>query len=681
MCLSADNWVELKASDFSRIKKPQRPLRLRSDHLISHRFIFSALALLVAHASLAADQNLRVGVGSGCTHSTLYSALFAIDNETGTHTIRINKGIYAEPEGMVYSPTVSQVGVFLEGGYDNCLAPFPTGVVTNDADRAVFDGAGGSARSVLDLNIYGRIGTFQIRRIVLRGGDATTVGNPFFESGGGLIVRGQASVLLGIGTSIRNNAAVNGGGVALSGSSINSNTGYYGRVDFFVDDGADISNNTASKRGGGIYCGGGNNDPDFTPSGERHGSIVLRDGSIGYNQANEGAAFYCRGSLDGGGGFQPRPFANKVAWIVGNQIVSAGSGVGCAAGFGTLDTAINIEADGYRYLGAALNSNGLVAITANGGDRVPALCLQGSRTRSAPNDPAPANQSRFRLRNLIVSNQTGTGFLGLNTGDALDLIVEPSGDSVSCTFFTATPCVRFNANTVDGVGSPDARLLFANGSSRLQLRRALIDTNSARPDLIMADASANVTVLSSVLDDNDIATRVSSPTTSSVFAARFGGTVDVRNSTVIMRSAVSQFFRLGWAPLVDATGIAYAQSSAFTSTIAAPLTVALEGGALASQFNRYWCGYFANTSAFSGHTVVNDPATGAFTTAASFAVDGNYAPTSTDLRDACSAPPGTLNRDFYGRAFNVQFDPSGPFTDIGAVEAQREDALFQNGFE
>lgn len=638
------------------------------------------LHLSLFHPAFAANQNLRVGTGAGCTHATLQAALTALQNQDGTHNVRINKGVYAVPEGMTYNPTVAQSTILLEGGYTDCGAPAPSGDPNSDADRAVFDGAGGSFRSVLDLSLYGEVGSFQMRRIVLRGGDATIVDNPTLNSGGGLIVRGQASVLIGVGTSIRSNAAVNGGGVALAGSNIGSASGYYGRVDFFIDAGAEIRSNTATGRGGGIYCGGDNNDPDFTPPGERHGSIVLRDGIIGFNRANEGAAFYCRGSLDGGGGFQPRPLPNTAAWIVGNEIVSAGAGVGCAAGFGTLDSVLPVEGDGYRHLGAAANTTGLVAVTSNNGDRTPALCLQGSRPRSAFNDPAPVGQSRFRLRNLIIQDQSGSSFLGLSTGDAMDLIVEPSGDGVTCTFFTPTPCVRFNDNVATGVGG-DSNLLYGNSNSRLQVRRALIEANTARGDLVLANNGGNVTLLSSILDDNTVAATASTPSTSALFAARAGGAVDVRNSTVISRSSLSQFYRLGKTSVGDGTGAAFAQSSAFNATVGAPLLVGLEGGAAASQFNRYWCGYFINTSGFAGHTVVNDPATGVFYTAPSFNVATNYAPSNAALRDRCSQPPGTLNRDFYGRAFNVAFAVGGPLADIGAVEAQLSDFVFSDGFE
>lgn len=645
------------------------------------RFPTAALLLLaLAPWNAASALDLRVGTGTGCTHANLGSALVSLQAQSGVHNIRINKGVYAVPDGMVYTPTVNQTAVFIEGGYDSCTASAPTGNTANDADRAVFDGAGGQARSVLDLNLHGLVQTFQLRRVVLTGGDATTnaPGTDYYESGGGLIVRGQASVLIGLGTTIRNNAAINGGGVALAGSNLFDIPS--ARVDFFIDDGAEIRNNVASDRGGGIYCGGHNPLPHATESGEHHGSIVLRDGVIGYNQAISGAAFYCRGSLEGGGGFQPRPFADRVAWIIGNQ--GTGGGLGCAAGFGTLDTVLPVEVDGFRHLGAAADSNGLVAITANSGTSNPALCLFGSRSRTATGDPAPAGQSRFRLRNLHVSNQSGNGFVGLRTGDRLELIVEPSGANVGCTFFSATPCVRFADNAVGSVGTPDGRLLHANGDSMLQLRRALIDNNSLRPDLAMADDGGDLILISSIVDTNTVAARTVAPATSALFAARDNGTVDVRNSTVITRSALSEFFRLGWDPFGWNTGDAYAQASAFASTVGTPANVGYEAGVPTTNFRRYWCGFFQSAADFGLHTVVNDPTTGLFEVLppAAFSIDANYSPLSNGLRDACSTP--AVNRDFNGHPYDVNLEPaSAVHADIGAVEAQLVDAIFSNGFE
>lgn len=633
--------------------------------------LFAALVLLLSASPPVGALDLRVGTGAGCTHADLLGAFNAIRAQPGTHTLRINKGVYPLPDGLVYTPTVNQTAVFLEGGYDSCTASAPSGNTGSDADRAVFDGAGGLSASVLTLDINGRVGTFQIRRLVLKGGDTTT-------SGGGLSVIGNASVLIGLGTTIRNNTAVNGGGVALQGSYLYS-TATVERADFYIDEGAEIRNNTATHDGGGVFCGNGD-----AVKQDRHGSIVFRDGLLAYNQANQGAAFYCLGTIEGGGGFQPRPANGRAAWIIGNQRVALGSGVGCAGGFGTLDTILDVQSDGYRHLGADVGSTGLVAITANSSDNSPGLCLVGSRTLGDGSSLPPVGANRFRLRNLYVSDQSGGGTLGLRVSNRLELIVEPSADNVSCTFFSATPCVRFANNAVTGTGgaTADGQLLIAGTESLLQLRRAKIDGNRTRSDLGRADDNGNLMLFASIVDDNEVVARSSSPSTSALFNARFDGVVDVRNSTVIMRSPLDMFFRLGWTPFAETTGIAWARASIFASTAASAPQNAGESGS-PSHLTREWCGFFQSTADFGSHTVVNDPITGTFETLppSAFSLDADYAPLSTGLRDACRTPT-SFTRDFYGRLYDVNTDPGSlVHADLGAVEAQLMPEVFADGFE
>ncbi len=637
-------------------------------------------ALLASKAAHALD--LRVGVGGGCTHATLTDALFALRNQAGLHTIRINKGNYPVPNGMLYTPTVAQTGVFIEGGYDSCTAPVPTGDVSSDADRAVFNGAGGDNRSVLDLRLFGLVGTFQLRRVVLTGGDAT-VNSPSsdeFESGGGLIVRGGASVLLGLGTSIKGNAAINGGGVALAGSLV-SDTSPARKVDLFLDQGAEISNNSASNRGGGLYCGGGNPAPDLGPDGNRHGSIVLVNTIISFNQAAQGGAFYCRGSLQGGGGLQPAPSNGAAAWIVGNQ---GGSGLGCAAGDGTLDAALPPNpSSGLRELGAAVGQTGLLAITNNSASGNPGLCLFGSVNQGS--SVAPPGQSRFLLRNLYLANQSGGGTLGLNVGAALELTVQPALDSGSCEFFGPTPCVRLSANQVSGSGGSTAtgRLLSVSSSARLNLFRGRIDGNRGRPELFATTTSGILQLRASLIDANEVVVGSTPPVNSAaLFDASFSGEVQVFHSTVLMATPLTWFFRIGDG--ID-NGSARARSSIFAST-AAPAPGNVGGTAPASRFSREWCGFFQSTADFGSHSVVADPTLGSFMVLPPSALDLDplsFAPRSAGLIDACSN--SSIGNDFYGRPYTTLLEPgSAVRADIGAVEAQSlalPDPIFANGFE
>lgn len=216
----------------------------------------------------------------------------------------------------------------------------------------------------------------------------------------------------------------------------------------------------------------------------------------------------------------------------------------------------------------------------------------------------------------------------------------------------------------------------------LKIGGTSIDGNRTRSDLGRADDNGNLMLFASIVDDNEVVARSSSPSTSALFNARFDGVVDVRNSTVIMRSPLDMFFRLGWTPFAETTGIAWARASIFASTAASAPQNAGESGS-PSHLTREWCGFFQSTADFGSHTVVNDPITGTFETLppSAFSLDADYAPLSTGLRDACRTPT-SFTRDFYGRLYDVNTDPGSlVHADLGAVEAQLMPEVFADGFE
>lgn len=635
-------------------------------HASGPRTVRGALATLLLSGMLVAPAAsavvLRVGSDAACTHASLQAALTALQNQPGLHSVLINKGTYAVPEGMLYTPSVDQTGVFLEGGYDTCSSGL-SGDPTLDAHRAVFNGSGGSQRSVLDLRLNGRVGTFQMRRIVLSGGDALGTGVNAY--GGGLAVRGGASVLLGRGLSVRGNSAVDGGGVVLTGSTVTASEPL-ARVDLFLTEGAEISSNTASGSGGGIYCGG--IPPGGGTGASRHGTIIASDTVIGFNQAANGAAFHCLGSLEGGGGLQPRPSMAGTVWIVGNQS-SAGTG-GCAAGVATLDASQPATA-GVRIMGAADDSPALLAISNNSGFN-PGLCLSGSYRLGTTT--RPSGESRFRLQNLVITQQSGSGLLGLSASNGLELEVRPSGNAVSCSFFSSVPCVSLNDNAPDGLLA--GRLASAASGARLRLQRASVRDNRATQSMITAaEANSQVQLVASVLDNNPVSDP-SGVNGRSLFYSAFGGTVLLLNTTVIMRSGLDRFFRL------DDTGTAAAYASILASTVS-PAPANTGGNDTASRFTRGWCGFFQSTADFAAHVVDPDPTLGSFTTLPPSAFDLDpvtYAPRSAHLIDRCSIT--TTSRDFHGASFHLQARPgSVAFTDIGAVEVQPQIEIFANGFE
>ena len=608
---------------------------------------------------------LTVGPQPGCSHATLQQAFDAIRSVSGSHELRVMKGNYAVPGGMIYDPAtgVSQSAVFVVGGFTHCADAAPSGDPTIDADRAVFDGAGGLARSVLDLDLNGRVGTFQMRRVVLRGGDAGNGANEFFNIGGGLVVRGQASVLLGLGTSIRNNSAGRGGGVALVGSPVGSGsvaTAF--KADLYITEGADITQNSAAAEGGGIYCGGTNVSTGANV--QRHGTIILVDGFINGNSANSGGAFNCFGSAEVGGGFQPNPDPNRAGWILLNSTTSPLSG--CAAGRGTLDASIPADPDGRKSIGAGIGENGMLAITNHSGV-TPALCLSGSVNLGTTTVNPSAN--RFRLRNFYQANHTGTGMLALYLINGVDLQITPSALATQCSFLAPTPCVRFSDNTQTGtptnsaVGDP--LLLVLDGA--LDVQRASIRDNATHNNLLVS--AQNLRISASVMVGNSV------DNDGSLFMAYAGGDIKMLHNTVYQNTS-ARFFRLD-------NGTATAQASIFGST-AMPPPATVGGTSPPSNFTRRWCGFYQSLDGFGGHSEIADPTVGAFIALGPTALvlDGSFTPLSASLTDACTLD-ADVTRDFYGSAYGMQIEPFAvAFADIGAVEAPLPpSAIFNNGFE
>lgn len=640
------------------------------------------IALGASNSAMALD--LRVGVGTGCTHATLQGALSAIEAVGGSHNIRINAGSYAAPDGMVYQPTVAQAFVVLEGGYASCTAATPSGSATSDAGRSIFSGSGGLGRSVLQLQINGLTGSLQMRRIALQGGDATNTAERY-NHGGGLAVYGNASVLIGSGTTIRNNLAGYGGGVALVGSEVFANEAL-SRPDFYIEEGAEIRNNTAVADGGGIYCGGAISivgDPFSRP---RHGSIVHRDGSILNNQAGgTGSAINCRGSY-AGGGYQPRPRPGALALVANN---GGAPGNFCAIE-ATLDVAFPANGIDERVLGAEDGSNGLLVISNNSGTRDSGLCVRawGDRGGAAP---APVPMPRFVIQNVWFSNNTvsraGTSTLAhssaLVVAAPLELTLRPSGSTTLCA--VDTPCVLFENNAV-GIGFPagviGAAIVAGTGwETTVSIERARFTGNIAQEALV-AVQYANIIYLqqSSVIDGNTV-----NGTDAVLYAlgTPLGTTVPaplarLKHNTMT-GNIHTRFFRLDDNSQLTSQG----------NVLHAPATRLLRfGDAPAANLTLQWCNYLTTLSdaGYSGATQVADGFGALVSVTGALALGAGFAP-PLSLIDQCKTPQAVFPVsstliDYRGRLFANPVAPVNPnrTADLGAIEFYSE-ILLQDGFE
>jgi hypothetical protein len=646
-----------------------------------------ALGALLSSVPLAASAlDLRVGTGSGCTHATLQAALTALQGVGGDHTIRINARSYSVPDGMVYAPTMSQGFVRLEGGYANCTATSPSGSPTTDAGRSIFDGAGGLLRSVLELQINGLVGSFQMRRIALQGGDATDLQQSRYSAGGGLHVMGQASVLVGSGVSIRNNLARYGGGAALAGSRVFIDTPL-ARVDFFIDEGAEIRDNSTlgGGHGGGIYCGGSGADGGVDA---RHASIVHRDGRITGNRASVGAALHCVGSY-AGGGWQPRPNPGAVALIANNGSADPLVNFGDDVIFATLDLVVDPDPiTGDRVLGAiGSTNNGLVLIRNNAGGATGGLRLRNWMTRDGAS-PAPAEPPRFRLQNILfIGNrvrhrQDGPSALSMEANARL--LLAPSSPSMRCGVLPPLgPCVVFEDNAPTGsIASGDrVPLVLVRGQGQLIIEGAHVRANQAEVHLISAEQpGAFVALRSSIVEGNLVG-----GSDSVLFNAQGGpnGPADVFLSHVtVTGNSHDRYFR------IDGNSRGAMQGTVLHN--ADPPRSLRFGSAPAANLTLRWCNYltFLADSGFTGATHVTDSFGPLVTVTGPLAFDATFNPPLA-LIDRCQPPttpaasaPFATPFDVYGNAFGFPVAPTNPnrLADLGAVEF-RPDALLSDGFE
>ena len=644
------------------------------------------LAILTVAATPAAALDLRVGTGTGCTHATLQAALDAIEGMGGDHHIRINAGSNFVVDGMVYQPTVAQGFVRLEGGYASCTAPTPSGSPTTDAGRSIFDGGGGSGlfRSVLELQINGLVGSFQMRRIALQGGDALNSANRY-NAGGGLAVYGRASVLIGSGVSIRNNVAGDGGGVALVGSRINVNEPLE-RVDFFIDEGAEIRNNTAAGTGGGIYCGGATAVIGDPPTELRHGSVVHRDGAIRDNLADRGSALTCIGSY-AGGGWQPRPHPGAVA-LIANNTSSGTSAFANAAVLATLDLIVD-PVDGVRTLGAiGSTNNGFVLLQNNEAFGVGAVNLGSWATRGGAS-PAPATPPAFRLQNLLfVDNRVRPRTSAIPSPSALawysnaSLTLAPSAPAMRCGLLPPLgACVLLEGNGPTGTFASNLIVPTVVSTGQLTIEGARVRSNGAQLSMIVAEGPGSFVALRSTLVENNVVGGTDTALFESFGGA--GGPADMFLSHVtVTGNSHDRYLR------IEGTSRAAMQGTVLHNA-GAPRPLRF-GSAPNANLTLRWCNYLTTLSdtAFTGATQVPDSFGPLVTVTGALSFDATFNP-GLALIDRCQTPttpaasaPFATPFDFYGSAFGFPVAPANPnrLADLGAVEF-RPEVLLSDGFE
>ncbi|MEQ1739483.1 MAG: FG-GAP-like repeat-containing protein [Methyloglobulus sp.] len=169
-----------------------------------------------------------VGVGAGCTHSTLAEALSASAASLGTDQIRLSKTIqYHNIEAQIISQNIE-----IKGGYETCQSSDAIGSVSLEGD-------GGTPRSVLQIR---GVGIVRLTQLTIAKGD----GNDNSD-GGGIDYKGSGALILD-SVILDHNHAGNGGGIYFRGDGAGAK--------LTLLDNNYIQYNSAARSGGGIYLNG-----------------------------------------------------------------------------------------------------------------------------------------------------------------------------------------------------------------------------------------------------------------------------------------------------------------------------------------------------------------------------------------------------------------------------------------
>jgi hypothetical protein len=275
-------------------------------------FVFAVLPL-ASHAA-----TFTVGIGSGCTHTTIQSAIDAAAAAPGPDSIFVARNQTWTAQQL----SISGQSLTLHGGTASCgLAP--------DGSRTQISGAGGAPLPVLRITTSGdSVVTLKFLQIV--GGDVA--GD---ELGGGILYNGSVNSSLVIEDSvISGNTAAYGGGIYVNGSgsrallTVGANTliasneatisgggMYLSNADLRMDaPGSAIANNSAGDFGGGLRVLG--------PS-----DVSIRSGGLGTlgtifgNTARIGGGIALQGSPDTDGDItltMETPNPMNIARIRGN---------------------------------------------------------------------------------------------------------------------------------------------------------------------------------------------------------------------------------------------------------------------------------------------------------------------------------------------------------------------------
>jgi len=258
-----------------------------------------AIALVTIQPAQAATYT--VGTGSGCTHSTIQTAINAAQANAGADTVRITRSLFYIEQALVLT-TAQEVD--LVGGFATCSQAASDGVLTD------VSGINGALEPVMRITLNSG-GLVRLRYLTILRGDEDGTGN-----GGGIFFRGNGSLQIS-DSSITNNLAGYGGGIYAEGTGTNA--------ELIIGANVYIGFNTARYSGGGIYVDG------LEMAMREQGSVIAFNTAQGISDSGFGGGLILlsRGNLlarayIGGGGFGTGTMFGNTARYGGGVAVIVG---------------------------------------------------------------------------------------------------------------------------------------------------------------------------------------------------------------------------------------------------------------------------------------------------------------------------------------------------------------------
>jgi predicted outer membrane repeat protein len=582
--------------------------------------------VLLLRAAPAEALVFWVGPDGNCDYNSLQAAINALGSDPGPHELLLKAGTLAIANGVNIERPANQITI--RGGYQSCQS-------LSDTGTTILDATGGSDGTAININAGNRATqqTIIFERVSIRGGNSET--GPFDNpEGGGLEVRGHVRVRLRTLTLIHENSSGKGGGVYMEGASLTR------PAELTIELGAEIRDNTASTRGGGIYC-------------HHHGMISLNRGQISFNQANTG------------GGIDMRQGCS----LLTSAPTSA------SAGF-----------NGLMFNEAAISGGAIFA--APDGSRWPTIYLAGATgspgnplvflNNNAPIgagihlDNAYDSASYVYLANTIWSGQhSTTSGATIHLEGRVDVEIEAWPDC-RVDFFGAPSCSGFYHNTSEGWAGVVSNF---TSDSTLKIYRTHMDANQGDPATVLFFGE-DVHIESSIFGNN-IANNQTDwlPARNSLFTLHGEATNRLRYSTVL------------------ANQVGYLLTTV-ASVNPTPGSIDLSGSILyapGTEIWRSWDGHPMNVFHFGcllAHTSSGISEPGVIVADPLLRADFSPSDNSPAL-DICDNIPGAPLPDFYGhpRGVNQVVVPNlwGPH-DLGAVErtdqvAPLVDELFSDRFQ